>query len=67
MIKLTPEFNTWLSKVKDSTTHTRLITRLRKASIGNLGDVKPVGDGVFEMREHFGSGWRMYYILQVMF
>ena len=30
--------------------------------LGNLGAVKPVGDGVVEMREHFGSGWRMYYI-----
>jgi putative addiction module killer protein len=27
-----------------------------------LGDVKPVGDGVFEMREFFGAGWRMYFI-----
>lgn len=30
--------------------------------MGHLGDVKPVGDGVFEMREHFGPGWRMYYV-----
>ena len=29
---------------------------------GNLGDVKPVGDGVWEMREFFGPGWRMYYL-----
>ncbi len=29
---------------------------------GQFGDVKPVGDGVFEMREHFGPGWRMYYV-----
>jgi putative addiction module killer protein len=33
-------------------------------SRGNLGDVKPVGEGVWEMREFFGSGWRMYYIQQ---
>ena len=40
----------------------RLNGRLRKALLGNLGDVKPVGQGVFEMREHFGPGWRMYYV-----
>ena len=33
-----------------------------KAQRGNLGDVKPVGKGVFEMREFFGPGWRMYYV-----
>ena len=43
-------------------THRRLARRLEKAQKGNLGDVKPVGDGVFEMREHFGPGWRMYYV-----
>lgn len=42
--------------------HRRLATRLRKAELGNLGDIKSVGDGVFEMREHFGCGWRMYYV-----
>jgi len=38
-----------------------LSRRLDKAQRGNLGDVKPVGDGVCETREHFGPGWRMYY------
>lgn len=38
----------------------RLVARLRKASLGNLGDVKSVGEGVWEMREFFGPGWRMY-------
>lgn len=32
------------------------------AQRGNLGNVKPVGDGVFEMREFFGPGWRLYFI-----
>lgn len=36
--------------------------RLRKASLGQLGDVKPVSAGVYEMREFFGPGWRMYYV-----
>lgn len=39
----------------------RLRKRLRKATLGNLGDVVPVGEGVSEMREFFGPGWRMYF------
>jgi putative addiction module killer protein len=61
-IKPLPEFSAWLSDIKDGLTQRRLATRLRKATLGNLGDVRPVGEGVFEMREHFGPGWRMYYI-----
>ncbi len=61
-IKPLPEFTAWLDGLKDGLTHRRLVKRLRKATLGNLGDVKPVGEGVFEMREHFGPGWRMYYV-----
>lgn len=61
-IKPLPEFTAWLNGLKDGMTHRRLARRLEKAQKGNLGDVKPVGDGVFEMREHFGPGWRMYYV-----
>jgi putative addiction module killer protein len=43
-------------------TKRRLVARLRKAQLGNLGDIKPVGNGIFEMPEHFGPGWRMYYV-----
>ncbi len=61
-IERSDEFNNWLLAFKDGLTQRRLLTRLRKATQGNLGDVKSVGKGVFEMREHFGLGWRMYYI-----
>jgi putative addiction module killer protein len=63
-IRQTPGFAAWLAGLKDGMTRRRLATRLRKASLGNLGDVKPVGGGVFEMRERFGPGWRMYYVLR---
>eukprot|EP01035_Chromulina_nebulosa_P063368 gene63368-86688_t len=61
-IKLTDEFSGWLAEIKDGMTQLRLRKRLRKATLGNLGDVKPVGEGVMEMREFFGPGWRMYYV-----
>jgi putative addiction module killer protein len=61
-VKRTEEFNDWLHSIRDGMTQRRLVARLRKATLGNLGDVKPVGAGVFEMREHFGPGWRMYYV-----
>lgn len=61
-VKLTDEFSAWLKGLSDGVTRRRLATRLRKATLGNLGDVKPVGDGVMEMREFFGPGWRMYYV-----
>ncbi len=43
-------------------TRLRLARRLDRAANGNLGDIKPVGDGIYEMREFFGPGWRMYYV-----
>ena len=61
-VKLLEEFSDWLKSLKDGSTRQRLIKRLRKVQLGNLGDVEPVGEGVFEMREHFGPGWRMYYV-----
>ena len=61
-IKPLPEFTAWLDGLKDGVTRIRLAGRLDKALGGNFGVVKPVGEGVFEMRENFGPGWRMYYV-----
>lgn len=61
-VKTLPEFDAWLDGLKDRTTRLRLARRLDKAQRGNLGDVKPLSKGVFEMREFFGPGWRMYYV-----
>lgn len=62
IVKQLPEFSDWLFGLQDGMTHRRLARRLEKAQRGLLGDVAPVGEGVFEMREFFGPGWRMYYV-----
>jgi putative addiction module killer protein len=61
-VKRTAEFDDWLASIKDGMTRIRLAKRLDKVQRGLLGDVEPVGEGVCEMREFFGPGWRMYYI-----
>ncbi|NOT17503.1 MAG: type II toxin-antitoxin system RelE/ParE family toxin [Sulfuriferula sp.] len=61
-IKRTDNFDAWIDSLKDRLTYLRLNKRLDKVARGLLGDVEPVGEGVFEMREFFGGGWRMYYI-----
>lgn len=64
IIKRLPEFDKWLNNLRDRPTRIRLLRRLEKAQRGLLGDVQPIGDGVYEMREFFGPGWRMYYLQQ---
>ena len=61
-IRKTEEFDGWLKGIRDSVTQKRLLARLRKVSLGSLGDVSPIANGIWEMREHFGVGRRMYYI-----
>jgi putative addiction module killer protein len=60
----TDNFLDWLGNLKDLPTRIRLARRLDRARLGNLGDVKALTDGVYEMREMFGPGWRMYYVLK---
>jgi putative addiction module killer protein len=61
-ISTTHAFDTWLDALKDRAAQAHIAARLRKASFGLLGDVKPVGEGVSEMREHFGPGFRLYFV-----
>jgi putative addiction module killer protein len=64
IIKRLDEFNEWLNNLKDNTVRLKLARRLEKASRGLMGDTGPVGEGISEMREHFGAGWRMYYVIR---
>lgn len=57
----TDDFNNWLSGLRDSKGKARILARLRSAELGNLGDSEPVGEGVSEMRIHYGPGYRVYF------
>ena len=60
-INRTATFNQWLADLKDLKARARILTRILQAAQGNFGDVKPISDGVYEMRIHFGPGYRVYY------
>jgi len=57
----TEVFDIWLRKLKDSRGKARILDRIRSAERGNFGDCDSVGNGVTEMRIHFGPGYRIYY------
>lgn len=57
----TDEFRDWLDALKDLQAQVRIVARLRLAEAGNLGDWKPVGEGVSEMRVDVGPGYRLYF------
>ena len=58
----TDEFTDWLEGLGDRSAVHRILARLRRARLGNLGDVAPVGEGVYEMRIFHGPGYRVYFV-----
>lgn len=63
-VHITSEFQSWLDDLRDRRAATRILTRIYRAEDGNLGDVKPVGGGLSEMRIRYGPGYRVYFIMK---
>ena len=57
-----PEFTRWLDALPDAAVRGVVLARIKRLSLGLMGDVAPVGDGVSEMRIHIGAGWRIYFV-----
>jgi len=55
------EFDAWLAALNDKIGRARIALRIRSAEHGNFGDGEAVGEGVSEMRIHFGPGYRVYF------
>ena len=54
-------FNDWLKSIRDFNTKIRILARLERIKLGNFGDHRSIGEGLYELRLHFGSGYRIYY------
>lgn len=61
-IRETPQFSDWLESLRDNVARTRIQARILRLGAGNPGDVKPVGEGVSEMRIDHGPGYRVYFL-----
>lgn len=54
-------FEQWIEGLRDSATRGRIYARINRVRLGNLGDAKPLGDGLWELRLDFGPGYRVYF------
>ena len=61
-VRQTDEYAEWFKGLRDRLARARINTRIRRLSLGNPGDVKPVGEGVSELRIDYGPGYRVYFV-----
>jgi putative addiction module killer protein len=61
-VRQTHVFAAWFAGLSDHQARARITARIRRLSLGNPGDVKPVGSGVSEMRIDYGPGYRVYFV-----
>jgi putative addiction module killer protein len=61
-IQETKEYAQWFARLRDQMARARILARIRRLSLGNPGDVRPVGHGVSEMRLDHGPGYRIYFV-----
>lgn len=59
-IRETAAYAAWFAALRDRSARARIDIRIRRLSLGNSGDIRPVGDGVSELRIHYGPGYRIY-------
>ena len=61
-IQQTEAYVKWFSGLRDRVARARIDIRIRRLSLGNAGNAKPVGDGVSELRVDYGPGYRIYFV-----
>ncbi len=61
-IRQTDLYARWFDGLRDRQARAHILVRVRRLSLGNAGDVRPVGEGVSEMRIDYGPGYRVYFV-----
>ena len=61
-VRQTETFRAWLETLRDRRAAAKIAARLARLELGNFGDVEPVGEGVSELRIHYGPGYRAYLV-----
>ena len=61
-IRQTETYAKWFASLRDRQARARIDVRIRRLSLGNPGDVRPVGEGVSELRIDYGPGYRVYFV-----
>jgi putative addiction module killer protein len=56
-------FDDWLSELPDTRTQAKIAARINRLTVGNFGDCKPLGQGLYELRIDWGPGFRVYYAI----
>jgi putative addiction module killer protein len=65
LVQQTATFCAWHASIRDLRARIAIARRIERACAGNLGDIKPVGDGVSEMRVDVGAGYRVYFTIRM--
>lgn len=61
-VRQSETFSGWLHDLRDAKARTKILVRIQRLADGNPGDVGPVGEGVSELRLHYGPGYRVYFV-----
>lgn len=61
-VRQTATYSAWFGSLRDRAAKARIDIRIRRISLGNTGDAKPVGEGVSELRINLGPGYRVYFV-----